>query len=159
MTSVSRSGSFVTPGAVEGPHSSHWGTFFASFDGHHVKVRPHPGDPDPSPLIHNFTNALRHPVRVTAPMVRRGWLTRGPGADRARGNDSFVQVPWDEALDLVARELTRLRDTHGLESIFGGSYGWSSAGRFHHAQSQVHRFLNTALGGYVRSVNNYSAGA
>ena len=41
----------------------------------------------------------------------------------------------------------------------GGSYGWSSAGRFHHAQSQVHRFLNTAFGGYVRSVNSYSAGA
>ena len=34
-----------------------------------------------------------------------------------------------------------------------------SAGRFHHAQSQVHRFLNTTLGGYVRSVNSYSAGA
>ena len=43
--------------------------------------------------------------------------------------------------------------------MFGGSYGWSSAGRFHHAQSQVHRFLNIALGGYVRSVNTYSSGA
>src|SRR5262249_15453217 len=32
-------------------------------------------------------------------------------------------------------------------------------GRFHHAQSQVHRFLNLALGGYVKSVNTYSAGA
>src|SRR6185437_2963403 len=28
-----------------------------------------------------------------------------------------------------------------------------------HAQSQVHRFLNTAMGGYVRSVNTYSSGA
>ncbi len=42
--------------------------------------------------------------------------------------------------------------------MFGGSYGWASAGRFHHAQSQLHRFLN-CLGGYVRSVNNYSFGA
>ncbi|CAM4058338.1 molybdopterin guanine dinucleotide-containing S/N-oxide reductase [Bordetella muralis] len=159
MASAPRSRSFVAHGAGEGSHSSHWGTFYASFDGRHVKVRPHPDDPDPSPLINNFTNALRHPARVTAPMVRRGWLTRGPGADRARGNDTFVQVSWDEALDLVARELQRQRDVYGLESIFGGSYGWSSAGRFHHAQSQVHRFLNTALGGYVRSVNNYSAGA
>src|SRR4029077_570970 len=38
-------------------------------------------------------------------------------------------------------------------------YGWASAGRFHHAQSQIHRFLNTSLGGYVRSVNSYSSGA
>src|SRR5207248_2983602 len=50
-------------------------------------------------------------------------------------------------------------DAHGPRAIFGGSYGWSSAGRFHHAQSQLHRFLNTSLGGYVRSVNSYSAGA
>ncbi|WP_188590778.1 molybdopterin-dependent oxidoreductase, partial [Achromobacter denitrificans] len=64
-----------------------------------------------------------------------------------------------EVLDLLARELARVRDRHGPEAVFGGSYGWSSAGRFHHAQSQVHRFLNTALGGYVRSVNSYSAGA
>src|SRR5690349_5539231 len=34
---------------------------------------------------------------------------------------------------------------------------WSSPGRFHHAQSQVHRFLNS-LGGYVRSLNTYSVG-
>ncbi|MDQ0570679.1 biotin/methionine sulfoxide reductase [Variovorax paradoxus] len=37
-------------------------------------------------------------------------------------------------------------------------YGWSSAGRFHHAQSQLHRFLN-ALGGYVYSKDSYSLGA
>src|SRR5204862_8325860 len=41
---------------------------------------------------------------------------------------------------------------------YGGSYGWSSAGRFHHAQSQLHRFLN-CLGGFTRSVNSYSNGA
>ena len=43
-------------------------------------------------------------------------------------------------------------------AIFGGSYGWASAGRFHDAQSQIHRFLNLA-GGYVRSIGSYSSGA
>src|SRR4051812_49644390 len=33
-----------------------------------------------------------------------------------------------------------------------------SAGRFHHAQGQLHRFLNT-IGGYTGSVNSYSLGA
>ena len=49
-------------------------------------------------------------------------------------------------------------DTHGNEAIYGGSYGWASAGRFHHAQSQVHRFLN-CLGGYTFSRHSYSLGA
>ncbi|WFC65568.1 Asp-tRNA(Asn)/Glu-tRNA(Gln) amidotransferase GatCAB subunit C [Achromobacter denitrificans] len=141
------------------PHSAHWGVFSAAWKDGVLDVRPHPGDPDPNPLIDNFTNALDHPVRVTAPMVRRGWLERGPGPDASRGRDGYVRMEWDEVLDLLARELARVRDRHGPEAVFGGSYGWSSAGRFHHAQSQVHRFLNTALGGYVRSVNSYSAGA
>ena len=52
----------------------------------------------------------------------------------------------------------RIRTTHGNEAIFAGSYGWASAGRFHHAQSQLKRFLNAA-GGFVRSKGNYSYNA
>ena len=68
-------------------------------------------------------------------------------------------MSWEEILPLLAREIGRVKDVHGANAVFGGSYGWSSAGRFHHAQSQLHRFLNTVIGGYVRGVNNYSAGA
>lgn len=92
-------------------------------------------------------------------MIRKGWLDNGPGPDHRRGADQYVAVPWQRALDILAGELSRVRDKYGASSIFGGSYGWSSAGRFHHAQSQVHRFLNLTLGGYVRSVNSYSSGA
>ena len=140
-------------------HSSHWGLFHARFRDGDMQVRPYPGDPDPNRAIENLPGALRHAARIARPMVRRGWLERGPGADEVRGRDDFVALPWDEVLDRLAAELARVRDTHGIGAIFGGSYGWSSAGRFHHAQSQVHRFLNTVLGGYVRSVNSYSAGA
>ncbi len=63
-----------------------------------------------------------------------------------------------EALDLAAAELRRVYAQHGPRGVFGGSYGWASAGRFHDAQHQIHRFLNLA-GGYVRSVNSYSSGA
>jgi len=92
-------------------------------------------------------------------MIRRGWLERGAGPDDRRGRDDYVPVSWEKALDLLASELRRIQDTRGPGAIFGGSYGWASAGRFHHAQSQVHRFLNITLGGYVRSVNSYSSGA
>ena len=141
------------------PHSAHWGVFSAGWQNGELVVRPHAGDPDPNPLIDNFKTALHHRARVTTPMVRRGWLENGPGPDARRGDDRFVPMAWNEVLDRLADELRRVQQAHGCEAIFGGSYGWSSAGRFHHAQSQVHRFLNTTLGGYVRSVNSYSAGA
>ena len=101
---------------------------------------------------------MRHKARILRPMVRKAWLDRAT-QPRAASTRNSSPCPWDEVLDLLANELSRVRTEYGAAAVFGGSYGWSSAGRFHHAQSQVHRFLNTAFGGYVRSVNSYSAGA
>jgi biotin/methionine sulfoxide reductase len=140
-------------------HTSHWGTFHAEIEaGTVVAVRPHERDTDPSPILDNITASLRHPARIAQPMVRAGWLERGPGPDERRGAEPFVPVSWATATDLLARELARVYGAHGGESVFGGSYGWASAGRFHHAQSQLHRFLN-CLGGFVRSEHSYSNGA
>jgi len=141
------------------PHLSHWGAFGVRVEGGAiVGVEGHRDDPEPSPLLRNIASAAHHPSRVAQPLVRRGWLERGPGPDDRRGADEFVALPWTEALDLLARELERVRTRFGNAAIFGGSYGWASAGRFHHSQSQLHRFLN-CIGGYTRSVNSYSIGA
>ncbi|MGW6268870.1 molybdopterin-dependent oxidoreductase [Streptomyces sp. NPDC055060] len=141
------------------PTTSHWGAYGvrAAADGS-LDLRAHPQDPSPSPLLDNVEGALRHATRVRRPAVRRGWLEHGPGSGRGRGREPFVEVEWDEALDLVAGELARVRDTFGPQAVFGGSYGWASAGRFHHAQSQLHRFL-AQFGGYTASRNSYSLGA
>lgn len=140
------------------PHSSHWGAFFGRHQGETLEILPHPADPHPSPLLGNLPAIAHSPARIRRPAVRRGWLEGRPGNAGSRGSDGYVEVSWPEALDLVANELRRVHAEAGPAAIFGGSYGWSSAGRFHHAQSQIHRFLNV-LGGYVRSVNTYSSGA
>ncbi len=140
-------------------HSSHWGAFEAEVaDGTVVAIRPYGRDPDPSPLLGNIVDSLRHRARIAQPMIRAGWFDRGPGADARRGAEPFVPVSWTTAIDLLARELRRVYDQYGGAGVYGGSYGWSSAGRFHHAQSQLHRFLN-CLGGYVRGEHSYSNGA
>jgi hypothetical protein len=140
------------------PHSAHWGAFSARWNGATLDIRPYAEDPAPSSILQNFTTAMRHKARILRPMVRKAWLDRNTSSERTF-DQKFVACPWDEVLDLLANELSRIRTEHGATAVFGGSYGWSSAGRFHHAQSQVHRFLNMAFGGYVRSVNSYSAGA
>jgi biotin/methionine sulfoxide reductase len=141
------------------PHSSHWGVFSARWQNNALEVRSDANDPDPNLIVNNFPGALRHQARIAKPMIRGGWLERGAGASSRRGRDGFVAVEWGEALDRLAAELLRVKDSHGPGAVFGGSYGWASAGRFHHAQSQIHRFLNLSMGGFVRSVNSYSAGA
>ncbi|MFV2039817.1 MAG: molybdopterin-dependent oxidoreductase, partial [Acidimicrobiales bacterium] len=139
---------------------THWGAYDVGVaEGRIVAVTPFEGDPDPSPIGQSLVDGIDHPSRVRGPAVRKGWLERGPhNHGGGRGAEPFVEVSWDEALTLAANELDRVRNQHGNTAIFGGSYGWASAGRFHHAQSQIHRFLNQ-LGGYTASVNSYSTGA
>ena len=72
-----------------------------------------------------------------------------PDVERIRGLEADLRRKEEE--------IDRIRRTHGNEAIYGGSYGWASAGRFHHAQSQAHRFLN-CIGGYTSSFASYSTG-
>ncbi len=137
---------------------THWGAYEVDAeDGAITGVRPFAKDPDPSPIGASLEAVTRS--RVMAPSIRKNWLEGGPGSARhLRGIDPFVEVDWDTASDLAAGELDRVRTTHGNQAIFGGSYGWSSAGRFHHAQSQLHRFL-TVIGGYTSKKDTYSHAA
>ncbi|MGO4680213.1 molybdopterin guanine dinucleotide-containing S/N-oxide reductase [Microbacterium sp. 2MCAF23] len=137
-------------------HLTHFGVLEADSDGTSLRTRPWRGDPDPRRIIDNVASSQHHPARILRPAVRQGWLERGPGG-AGRGDEPFVEVEWDEALDLVAAELRRVYEERGSSGVYGGSYGWSSAGRFHHGQSQLHRFLN-CLGGYVSAVGDYSYG-
>ncbi len=139
--------------------SSHWGTYGVKTSGGRVTgLEDFSEDPSPSPIGHGIVDVLDGPTRIDAPMVRKGWLDNGPGSTDRRGRDPFVRVSWDEAERLVADELTRVRQRFGNQAIYAGSYGWASAGRFHHAQSQIHRFLN-CIGGYTRSKDTYSFAA
>lgn len=140
--------------------ASHWGVYHALVeDGTMVGVRPFEKDGDPSPMIEAVPSSLYHASRVAGPSVRAGWLDKRQDSDRGRrGSEPFVEVSWEAAYGLVADEIRRVRATYGNRAIFGGSYGWSSAGRFHHAKSQLSRFLN-ACGGFVSSLDNYSFGA
>lgn len=140
--------------------SFHWGTYRARVSNGRVQeLLAFEHDRDPSPIGPGILDVQHGPTRIDAPMIRQSWLEAGPGARTdLRGADPFVEVSWDRANKLVAQELDRVRSTHGNRAIFGGSYGWASAGRFHHAQSQLKRFLN-CIGGFTGSKFTYSFAA
>lgn len=139
------------------PHASHWGAFEAEVDdGRLVAVRPFAHNPAPSALISAWPEMVYSPLRVARPFVRRGYLAGDGGA--GRGEDDFIAMNWNEALDLAAAALARTKQRFGNAAICGGSYGWSSAGRIHHAKSALKRFLNS-FGGCTGQRSNYSYGA
>lgn len=56
--------------------------------------------------------------RLKYPMKRKHWEPGG-GKKELRGKDEWVRISWDEALDLVAAELKRIKDQYGNPSILG----------------------------------------
>ena len=139
--------------------STHWGTYEVETSGDKVTaMKPVPWDKNPSRIGQSMPDAITGNTRIRRPAVRLGYLKNGPDSREGRGKEPFVEVSWEEALSLVARDMQSVKTRHGNEAIFGGSYGWGSAGRFHHVQSQLHRFLK-GFGGYTASTNTYSSAA
>lgn len=140
--------------------ATHWGNYYArqEADGN-ITISPVPEDSEPSALGRSLASTHDDSCRVSQPMIRQGYYENRRNSDTSqRGKEPFIAVSWEEALDIAAEALAAARDSKGNRSIYGGSYGWASAGRFHHAQSQVHRFLR-GFGGYTDSVDTYSYAA
>ena len=142
------------------PTCTHWGNYKVETDGAELlSVQTYATDKEPTLIAQSLLDSLDKNVRIPQPMVREGYLKHGRESDGSgRGSEAFVPVSWQVALDLAADALSYTRDQYGYDAVYGSSYGWASAGRFHHAQSQVHRFLEE-YGGYVDSVNTYSSAA
>ena len=92
-------------------NQSHWGAFWAEvLNGRVVGVKPFELDQNPSPLIASIPGATHADNRVPSPMVRAGWLEKGPsGTGEGRGREPFVRVSWEKAYDLVSTELLRVK--------------------------------------------------
>ena len=140
--------------------AAHWGTYRVRQDKRKdFKLFPFEQDKDPSDIGRGIETAIEGISRIEKPAIRKGWLeSEKKQKGIKRGEDEFVEVSWEEAFELVSKEIKRVVSSYGNESIYAGSYGWASAGRFHHAQSHLRRFLNL-IGGYTYSKNTYSYAA
>lgn len=149
----------MKPIVTRTPSLTHWGAFTAVTENNRLlRCEPFALDPNPSGILQSMPEMIHSSHRIGRPAIRSSWLKkRHLATGVGRGTDSFVEVSWDLALSLITEELQRVRTDHGNETIFGGSYGWSSAGRLHHARSLTHRFLFTG-GGCTTQQGNYSWG-
>ncbi len=139
--------------------ASHWGVYsVGTAAGGELSATPFAGDPTPTRLMHGLPDMVRSPLRIDRPHVRAGYLRRRGASRAGRGSEPFVPVSWETALELVASELARVKESYGNEAIYGGSYGWASAGRLHHSPSVLKRFLGLH-GGYTDKRGNHSFGA
>ena len=139
--------------------AAHWGIFRAKVeDGKLTGLAPFEHDASPSPNISRLAQLPYAAARIRYPMVREGFLKNGPASRERRGEEKFVRVSWETALDLVASEMKRVYAEYGPSAVFGHSYGWKSTGKVNAANTLQRRLLNL-LGGYVKGENSYSTAA
>ncbi|MDE2166667.1 MAG: trimethylamine-N-oxide reductase TorA [Alphaproteobacteria bacterium] len=140
--------------------ATHWGIVEAvTHGGRLVKTVPFAKDPAPTPMITAFPDRVHARTRVRYPMVRGGFLKHGAGGDTAlRGADEFVRVSWNEALDLVANELKRVKAKYGNAAFCPGTVDWQSAGLLHNAATLTRRMLGLH-GGFTDATGDPSIAA
>jgi len=111
-----------------------------------------PEDPIASPQLRACTRGrayLRrqyHPDRLTTPLRRTG----------NRGDGEFKPTTWDEALEEMAGQLTRVRDKYGHGALF---VPYGTGGYTQLTGSQTARRLLNCFGGHLDHYNSYSWGA
>ena len=90
--------------------------------------------------------------RIKYPYRRKSFDPNGERHTEMRGKDEYVRISWDEALDIVAGEIKRLRETYGPASITGMTSSHHNWGLLHYKMGPFGRFAN--LLGYTTLFDN-----
>jgi trimethylamine-N-oxide reductase (cytochrome c) len=138
---------------------SHWGAFRAQIYGGKVQaIKPLETDKHPTDMLNGIKGIIYSPSRVRYPMVRLDWLKKHKYSAETRGNNRFIRVTWDEAIDLLYRELERVQKQYGPWALHAGQTGWNQTGAFHNCTAMMQRAVGMH-GNYITKVGDYSTGA
>lgn len=80
--------------------------------------------------------------RILYPMRRVDFDPNGERNIQNRGKSGYVRISWDEALDLVSGEITRMKTEHGLGAIGVSHPAHHQWGNINYWLSALYRFSN-----------------
>jgi trimethylamine-N-oxide reductase (cytochrome c) len=84
-----------------------------------------------APFIHAERIRLYSEDRIKYPMKRKDFDPKGKRNQEKRGISGYERISWDEALDIVSREIKRIREQHGGAAITGltsSHHNWGIVG-------------------------------
>ena len=139
---------------------SHWGAFRARvYAGKVQEIKPFEADQYPTDMLKGIKGIIYSPSRIRYPMVRYDWyLNRHKSDTSQRGDNRFIRVTWDEAIELFYQELERVQTQYGPWALHAGQTGWRQTGQVHSCGNHMERAI--AMHGYsVKKVGDYSTGA
>lgn len=91
--------------------------------------------------------------RILYPMKRVDWDPNGERHPENRGKSKYVRISWDEATDIIASELNRIKEKYGLYAVLcqGDGHGETKTV---HATHGCQMRLMSILGGFTFQARN-----
>ncbi|MGI9952705.1 molybdopterin-dependent oxidoreductase [Moorellaceae bacterium AZ2] len=101
-----------------------------------------------SPFNYVYKKRAYSPNRIPYPLKRVDWDPDGERNPQNRGKSKFVRITWDEAAELIAKELKRVCEKYGPTAVLiqGDGHGETKAVHGPHGCQQR---LMELLGGYT----------
>ncbi len=79
--------------------------------------------------------------RILYPMKRASFNPNGERHPERRGKDNYERISWDEALDIIANEIKRVRETYGPAAVSYMSSSHHNSGNIGIHRSTLNRFF------------------
>jgi molybdopterin guanine dinucleotide-containing S/N-oxide reductase-like protein len=95
-----------------------------------------------APYIHAERQRLYSEDRIKYPMIRSDFDPKGDRKPGNRGKSPYRRISWDEALDLVAGEAKRVKETYGGAAITGLTSSHHNWGIVGYKMGPFYRFMN-----------------
>ena len=101
-------------------------------------------------LRSSFKKSIYSPNRVLYPLKRVDWE---PGGDPAkmntqnRGKSKYKRITWDEATDIIASEITRIKEKYGPFAIMVNDWTHTPSAKVVHDQLSEQKILLGYIGG------------
>ncbi len=107
-----------------------------------------------APFAIVYKNRVYSPNRVRYPLKRVDWDPKGERHPENRGKSGYVRISWDEALDIIADEIKRIKDKYGSTyAILALSDGHQETKSVHGMHATITELLIN-LGGATWAVRN-----
>jgi len=107
--------------------------------------------------IYPYKKRVYAPNRVMYPLKRVDWEPGGDPAKinpQSRGKSKFKRITWDEATDILAKEIKRVQDKYGVAGVMCVGEDGHHEAKVVHGGCGNHMRLMRDAGGYTREIRN-----
>jgi trimethylamine-N-oxide reductase (cytochrome c) len=100
-----------------------------------------------------YKKRVYSPNRILYPLKRVDWNPNGDRNAENRGKSRYVRISWDEAGEMIAGELKRIKEKYGPEAVLSQSDGHGEGKNIQIPHGCANKLL-ALLGGYTLQMRN-----